>query len=64
LFDSITVFLSPSRSAFIAVKSVVSVLVASCGLRFEVRGEDKVVELMDAHYRTVLVCTESLAIVL
>jgi hypothetical protein len=34
----------------------------TCSFRFEVRPEDQVVELEDAHHHTALVCTECLVL--
>jgi hypothetical protein len=40
----------------------VRVLVVTCSFRFEVRSEDQVVELEDAHHHTALVCLECLVL--
>jgi hypothetical protein len=37
-------------------------LVVTCGFRFEVRGEDEVVELVDEHRHSALVCTNCLVL--
>ena len=37
-------------------------MVVTCGFRFEVRGEDEVVELVDGHRHSALVCRECLVL--
>jgi len=41
---------------------LVSVLAVTCSFRFEVRSEDEVVELVDEHRHSALVCMECLVL--